>query len=85
MSHPVLPTSGQLVRSTLLALVLAATLLITCVLPAEYGIDITGVGRPLGLTAMGEYKRAALAEAEMRAAAEAEADSVQRDAEAGGR
>jgi len=28
----------------------AAVLLVTCVLPAEYGIDPTGVGRRLGLT-----------------------------------
>ena len=38
------------------------------VLPAEYGIDPTGVGRILGLTAMGEVK--------MRLAAEAAADGA---------
>jgi len=51
-----LPTSRQLVRSTLIALAGAGTLLVTVVLPAEYGIDLTGAGRILGLTEMGELK-----------------------------
>lgn len=51
-----LPTSRQLVRSTLIALAGAGTLLVTVVLPAEYGIDLTGAGRILGLTEMGEIK-----------------------------
>ena len=51
-----LPTSAQLVRSTLLALVGAAVLLLTVVLPAEYGIDPTGVGDVLGLKRRGEIK-----------------------------
>ena len=38
-----LPTSAQLVRSTLIAAVSAAMLLITVVLPAEYAIDPTGL------------------------------------------
>ena len=67
-----LPTSGQLVRSTVIAAATAATLLVTVVLPAEYGIDPTGVGRVLGLSKMGEIK-ASLAEeaaADERAARE---------------
>ena len=51
-----LPTSGQLIRSTLIALVSAMVLLITVVLPSEYGLDPTGIGRVLGLTDMGEIK-----------------------------
>jgi hypothetical protein len=51
-----LPTAGQLVRSTLIAAGVAAALLVTVVLPAEYGIDPTGAGRALGLTQMGEIK-----------------------------
>ncbi len=51
-----LPTSQQLVRSTLIAAVVATLLLITTVLPAEYGIDPTGAGSYLGLTSMGEMK-----------------------------
>ena len=51
-----LPTSRQLAISTVVALVTATVLLVTVVLPAEYGIDPTGVGRALGLTQMGEIK-----------------------------
>jgi hypothetical protein len=55
-SRAELPTSGQLLRSTLIAAGVAAALLVTVVLPAEYGIDPTGAGRALGLTQMGEIK-----------------------------
>lgn len=51
-----LPSSQQLIRSTVLAAMTAAALLVTVVLPAEYGIDPTGVGRVLGLKTMGEVK-----------------------------
>lgn len=58
-----LPTTRQLNRSTLIAAGVAAAILAAVVLPAEYGVDPTGVGRFLGLTAMGEVKReAAIAE-----------------------
>jgi hypothetical protein len=55
-SRAELPTSAQLLRSTLIAAGVAAALFITVVLPAEYGIDPTGVGRVLGLAEMGEIK-----------------------------
>ena len=55
-SRAELPTSAQLVRSTLIAAGVAAALFVTVVLPAEYGIDPTGVGRALGLAEMGEIK-----------------------------
>ncbi len=51
-----LPTTSKLVRSTVIALVTAAGLLVTVVMPSEYAIDPTGVGRALGLTQMGELK-----------------------------
>lgn len=51
-----LPSNGQLLRSTAIALATAAVLLITVILPSEYAIDPTGVGRVLGLTQMGEIK-----------------------------
>ena len=51
-----LPTSRQLVRSTVIAVVTAGVLLTTAVLPAEYGIDPTGIGKALGLKKMGEIK-----------------------------
>lgn len=52
-----LPTVGQLNKATGLAAVIATVLLVTTVLPAEYGIDPTGVGGVLGLTAMGDMKQ----------------------------
>jgi hypothetical protein len=39
-----LPSSKQLFRSTMLAAISALVLLVAVVLPAEYGIDPTGVG-----------------------------------------
>lgn len=51
-----LPSSGKLLRSTLVALGVAMLLLVTVVLPAEYGVDPTGIGRVLGLKEMGEIK-----------------------------
>ena len=51
-----LPSSAQLLRSTLVAAVVAVVLLVTVVMPAEYAIDPTGAGRLLGLTEMGEIK-----------------------------
>ena len=51
-----LPTSWQLIRSTVIAVVTAGVLLTAAVLPAEYGIDPTGIGNALGLKKMGEIK-----------------------------
>ncbi len=51
-----LPSTGKLVKSTLLAAAAAGVILVTVVMPAEYGIDPTGAGRVLGLTKMGEIK-----------------------------
>ena len=48
----VLPTSRSLIKATLFALVIAAAILVLAVLPAEYGIDPTGVGSQLGLVAL---------------------------------
>jgi len=64
-----LPSSGRLLRSTAVAIVAAASILVTVVLPAEYGIDPTGAGRLLGLTEMGEIKTQLAAEAEADRAA----------------
>jgi hypothetical protein len=47
--HPTLP---QLTKATGVALVAAAAILITTVLPAEHGIDPTGIGKALGLTTL---------------------------------
>lgn len=58
-----LPSKAQLLRSTGIAIVTAAALLVTVVLPAEYGIDPTGIGQGLELTAMGKIKMTLVAEA----------------------
>lgn len=58
-----LPTTARIIRSTLIALATAAALLVTVVLPAEYGIDPTGIGRTLQLTDMGTIKNKLAAEA----------------------
>jgi hypothetical protein len=58
-----LPSSQQLLRSTTIAVAMAAALLVAVVLPAEYGIDPTGVGARLGLTEMGKIKASLAAEA----------------------
>lgn len=71
-----LPSSQQLLRSTLIALLIAIVLLITVVLPAEYGIDPTGIGRPLGLTQMGEIKMELAAQANAATAAAAAAQQT---------
>jgi hypothetical protein len=57
-----LPSSGQLLRSTLVAAGVGALLVVTVLLPAEYAVDPLGVGRVLGLTQMGEIKRQLAAE-----------------------
>lgn len=52
-----LPTPKQLRRSTIAALIGAVVIGVGVYLPAEYGIDPTGVGNVLGLTEMGEIKQ----------------------------
>lgn len=58
-----LPSTSKLLKSTFLALITAGALLVTVVMPAEYGIDPTGIGNALGLKRMGEIKMALAAEA----------------------
>jgi hypothetical protein len=67
-SRAELPSSRQLLRSTILAAISALVLLVAVVLPAEYGIDPTGVGRVLGMTKMGQTKQQLAAEAAADAA-----------------
>lgn len=59
-----LPSSAQLLKSTIIAAVSAVVILVTVVLPAEYGIDPTGIGRAIGLAEMGEIKTQLAEEAE---------------------
>lgn len=49
--HP-LPSRVQLVKATVLAAAAAGLILVIAVLPAEHGIDPTGIGRKLGLLGM---------------------------------
>ena len=64
-----LPSTAKLLRSTGIAMLVASLLLVTVVMPAEYGIDPTGVGRLLGLQAMGEIKKSAAASEKAAASA----------------
>lgn len=59
-----LPSTAKLIKSTILAAIAAGALLVTVVMPSEYGIDPTGVGNALGLKRMGEIKVSLAAEAE---------------------
>tara|TARA_R110000868_G_scaffold1211_2_gene9374 strand:- start:103182 stop:103517 length:336 start_codon:yes stop_codon:yes gene_type:complete len=51
-----LPSTGRLIKSTIIAAIVALALLVTVVMPAEYGIDPTGIGQTIGLTDMGDIK-----------------------------
>jgi hypothetical protein len=62
-----LPSSTQLLISTFAAVAFATVILFVAVLPAEYGIDHTGLGAKLGLTQMGEIKSQLAQEAEQDA------------------
>jgi hypothetical protein len=68
-----LPSTARLLRSTAIAAVVAVGLLTTVVMPSEYAVDPTGLGRVLGLQQMGELKIAlaneALAETQASAVA----------------
>ncbi|MXO70270.1 transmembrane anchor protein [Alteraurantiacibacter buctensis] len=71
-----LPTTRQLVGATGFAVVAAGAILATVVLPAEYAIDPTGLGRALGFADMGEVKQQLAAEAAADAAAPVGADAA---------
>lgn len=68
-----LPSNAQLLKATLGAAAVAGAILVTVVLPSEYAIDPTGIGRALGLTEMGEIKQQLAEEAAADAAMEARA------------
>ena len=50
LQTPAPPSLATLAKTTVIALVVAAVILVTIVLPAEYAIDPVGTGRWLGLT-----------------------------------
>jgi len=45
-------STNTLIKSTIIALILAILVLFSIILPAEYNIDPTGIGAKLGLTAL---------------------------------
>ncbi|MBX3630628.1 MAG: transmembrane anchor protein [Nitrosomonas sp.] len=51
-----IPSTSNLIKSTIVAIIIAGILLVTVVMPAEYGIDPTGIGEATGLKKMGEIK-----------------------------
>ena len=59
-----LPSTVKLLKSTVLAAIVAGALLVTVVMPSEYGIDPTGIGEVTGLKRMGEIKVSLAKEAE---------------------
>jgi hypothetical protein len=74
-----LPSHAQLFKATGVALVVAAIILTTVVLPAEYGIDPTRIGGKLGLTALsGSHSTSAEVSSPAPVTAPPEAAVVQR-------
>ena len=59
-----LPSTSQLIKSTIIAIIAAIIILVNIILPSEYALDPTGVGKMLNLTEMGEIKQQLHAEAE---------------------
>ena len=75
-------TPRGLIRATLGAMAVALAVLVLFWLPAEYGVDPTGLGRVMGLTQMGEIKQQLYAEAadeDAVLAAQAAAERVSAD------
>lgn len=58
IAHP--PSARRLLLTVLVAVVLAGTVLTTVVLPAEFGIDPTGIGKAMGLTKMSQTSKVEL-------------------------
>lgn len=59
------PSSSKLIKSSLIAIVVAAVILVTIILPAEYGIDPTGLGARMGLTSLSTAEPAEQATADV--------------------
>lgn len=76
MLVPEPPSARRLLRSTVIAALVATVILLTVVMPAEYGVDPTGIGRLIGLTEMGETKARLAREAAGEPAAGAVTDTA---------
>jgi hypothetical protein len=71
-------SSGGLIRSTLKAAAAAGAVLVVFYLPAEYGVDPTGLGSVIGLTGMGAIKQQLHAEDAADAAGLAAQEAAER-------
>ena len=74
-----LPTSMQLLKATVVAIVVAFILIVVVVLPAEYGSDPTGMGKILGLKEMGEIKMSLLDESHKESSQQNTTSSIEID------
>lgn len=80
--HGANATPRELIRATLGSMAAALAILVLFWLPAEYGVDPTGLGRVMGLTQMGEIKQQLYTEAadeDVVLAAQAAAERVTAD------
>jgi hypothetical protein len=50
MQQPITLSTTQLIKYTVFSVIFATVILLTVILPAEYNIDLTGIGNKLGLT-----------------------------------
>jgi len=64
MSREGLPSSKSLFKATGVAAVIGGVVLVTTILPAEYGIDPTGLGKIMGLTVLSQANAAESAQPE---------------------
>ena len=60
------PSPRSLWRAAVIAVIVAIVVFVVAVLPAERGIDLTGIGDLLGLKEMGEMKMEAAKEFDAR-------------------
>ena len=74
-----LPSSAQLLKSTIIAIIMIVILFVMVILPAEYGTDPTGVGKLLGLKEMGYIKMSLLEESQNESLQESEPFSIDTD------
>jgi hypothetical protein len=61
-----LPSNKSLIKASVIAFFVGCILLVTIVLPAEYGIDPTGIGSKVGLTQMSKASETKSADTTMQ-------------------
>ena len=70
-------SNKALIKSTFIALIIAGVALISFILPAEYNIDPTGVGKKLGLTALANTEVKAVESEEITIAEGQSSDKIE--------